>query len=265
MKKESLKSTYTVFSAIITLLTFGMATFLTFFVASVLAVIGVFLFSKQKVRKWITLAVAIGFNIFTSATIGVPVRYSYPMAGEVHDKLTGEPIENAIFECRWVGREDILIGSHAGFDIDQTYAVTDNNGRYFLKGRWTFDLFYPTVSRYVTLRHPLYETISSIDLKWNKLNEGDTKIKPEKGIIPYSIKLIKLEDKYRATRDAGGTDITWVLHDEMIPYATQAQKLDLVLDWQTIFTKWDNILKPFGEYKGTTKSEITRITGRGAQ
>ena len=45
----------------------------------------------------------------------------------------------------------------------------------------------------------------------------------------------------------------------MVPYATQAKKLKVVVNWQSIFTKWDEMLAPFGGDKSTTKSEILRI------
>jgi len=261
MRKETVKSGFVVFSSVLLLLTFVMATFLTLFVASILMTIGVFAYSENKTAKWTILLVSISFNVLTSATFGVPIRHSFPMSGFVRDKVDGVPVEGAIFECRWVGMSDVLIGSHAGFDIDKSYAVTDKDGKYFLKGRWTFDLFFPTVTRYVTLRHPLYETLSDINLKWDMLREGRN-IGPQGGVITYNIELEKLEDKYRDKRKVGGKDVSWEFN-EMISYSRHAKMLALPVKWESIFKKWDEILVPYGGDRSTTKSEIVKAFVQG--
>ena len=264
MKKEKILTWYIGVSGLLTLLSMVLRINLCITVGTVFFVLGVFLFSKNKAAKWTTLILVVGLNIFTSVVAGFPVCYSMPMTGYVKDKVTGEPIENAIFEIEWFENHGTVAGN-VGYSIGKTYAVSGKDGKYLVGGRFTLDFINPNIDRIVRLRHPLYETIdfmpkdSSLKVldqeclakekesKVFRVGTCNIRIESKNRVIPYNIKLMKLEDKYRKGLKTERGDL-FISEAEDIAsyYGKEAQILGVNFNWDTIFIEWEKIVKPFG-------------------
>lgn len=239
------------------------------------AAIWIYITDPRK-RKYAVLAL-MGLMAVSSVVIRWPIGYILPMTGYLLDKKTGEPIENAILEVEWFHGYVSAAGGF-GRSFDKSYIVSGKDGRYRISGRLTIPIPLGSygVKQTVLVRHPLYESkrlsgaespvvISNFDA-WNS-NAYISKMHPMRirlGRISRDLRLSKLADKYRAARNVGGVDITWAIHDEMVPYAMQAKRMELDIDWEKTFEEWDAILQPFGGDKGAAKSEILKIVSGGA-
>lgn len=274
-KKTS--STYAGICACLVLLSILVRITLPITLGSILLGIGIFIFTGKKWVRLVIIPICLAFNLATSYLFGFPVKYLMPLEGYVKDIATGEPIENAIFDVEYSEYRPTVTVTVVGRDIGHAYAVSGKDGKYLVEGRLLLDFIHPNARRHLKLRHPLYETadifLNRADLtvvdnvcrekeRASGIFHVDTcriTFKSKHGLIRYDVELEKLKDKYRNARKVDGLDITWVLHDEMIEYAVQAKKMGLPIEWDFIFKEWDKTLLPFGEYKGTAKTEIMRI------
>ena len=273
------RNTYAGISACVVLLCVAIRITLPVTVGSILLGIGIFLFTGKKWVRWTVIPLCIGFNLATSYLFGFPVKYLMPLEGYIKDVSTGEPIPNAIFDVEYIEYRPTVTVTVVGRDIDHAYVVSGKDGRYLIGGRFFLDFMHPNTRRHLKLRHPLYETaeiflnrsdLTVVDSECRKkeraanifhLDTCKITFKSKSGRIRYDVGLESLKEKYRDNRKVNGVDITWVLFDEMLPYAAQAKKMGLPIEWRLVFQEWDKILLPFGEYKGTAKAEIMRIVG----
>jgi len=175
--------------------------------AVVLALIGAaFIYLRDKKQRQQAFLGIGALLVMSSLIIGWPLRYALPIDGRVVDKATGEPVESAIFEVEWWASY-ASVGGASGKLVDRTYAVSGKDGEYRIAGRLSFPLDPGGygLTRIVKLRHPLYETamfddmgriIDFIEINRIRMTE---KIRPHISITSKDFKLLKLEDKYKAS------------------------------------------------------------------
>lgn len=223
-------------------------------IAAFSIVIGVLLFTKHKKTKYRVIFGLFVVLILTSITVHWPFVYSLPIKGYVRDRNTGEPVSNAIFECKWV-KYSGNVGGREGRDFGQSYAVTDKGGRYRLPGKLTFHPFTLGPERHITLRHPLYTVSKFYPGPYLEDELQVFRI----GSITKDFVLLKLEDNYKnGLKGVDGTGFTATV-DGNIYYAKLARDLGVNMDWEKIFRKWDEMAKPYNGYTQLAKDRIKTL------
>lgn len=260
MEKEPRKLIVTgYYIALVVLVLCDLAGICSIGVAVVLALSGASLIYVHDKKKRIKAFMAIGvLLVVSSLALGWPVRYALPIEGQVTDKVTGEPIENAIFEVAWWASY-----SSGGKEVDKTFAVAGKDGKYRIPGRLSLpsDLGDFGLRRAVTLRHPLYEIVKFRDMGTIITLPDEktaTRVRPHITRTRRDFKLQKLEDKYKTNSIAKDrTDLQSSVDFNMPDYCSQARKLQLVIDCVKYFPVWDKIGAPYGIQFRLAKERIT--------
>lgn len=230
-------------------------------------IIGAILFCRNFKAMSILMSLGLSFFVLTYFVLGWPLEHHMPISGRVIDAVTGEPIENAIFQCRWFVRS--IPGGGGGEDAS-AYAVTDKDGRYKLDGKWIFDLVGPGERRRVVVRHPLYEKhdfeaargfrISAFSREKcpdpNKgYNNCSINIKSKNGVITYDIKLMKLEDRYKGVYSFLVASNESEALDEYIAQMGSFGTADKI-DWVKVFASWEKCVDCCDRREEYKKSEL---------
>lgn len=231
--------------------------FINLFLSITLAIVGAIIIYIPDVRKRKKAFAYLGILLsVSSVVIQWPIGYILPMTGYIKDKVTGEAIENVIFEVEWSHRY-ASVGGASGVSSGVTYAVSDKEGKYLIRGRLV--LPFPPGSygfgQIIRLRHPLYEgkelggsacaeniiMLSSEDGWSSRISSGRPHLRPRVGRINRDFKLMKLEDKYRDAPQINGVsffDEIW----HMKEYYAQASKLAVNMDWISIQKHWESLV-----------------------
>ncbi|MFH1260272.1 MAG: carboxypeptidase-like regulatory domain-containing protein [Elusimicrobiota bacterium] len=180
---------------------------------------------------------------------GWPINICPGMEGRVVDATTGQPVENAILQVKWVAWRWAI--------VDRTYptistklVVTNKEGKFRIPRKVSFHIISGFDTAWITVRHPLYET-KEISIRYSKTEiKTDEKtgrqyvsgayyvyIGPIKhGRVQYDFKVMSLKEK-KSLPDGQ----SWY-------YFKWAKKIGVNIDRDFIYKKWDKLLENWSEY-----------------
>ncbi len=184
---------------------------------------------------------------------GWPINICPGMEGKVVDATTGEPIENAIIQVRWVAWRWAI--------VDRTYptigaklVVTNKEGKFRIPRKVSFHIISGFDTAWITVRHPLYET-KEVSIRYSKTEINTDKktgrqytgsywvyIGPIKhGRVQSDFELMSLEEKKSLPDRQSWKYFKW------------AKKIGLDFNRNFIYEKWDALLRYWPEYSDYLK------------